>query len=544
VTMGNKDVEQATQIGDIPGVLCDKHGNELSKTMVKDVALIPKCGYNLFSITKLLKDNWNLSGTKEQLVLQKGKHKVVFDICIPTPKGVIFAMYLKRNAEIAGASTDDKAAMMKITIQQAHDKLGHCGVDATRSAAKQLEWEITGTMKPCEACAAGKAKQKNLPKHDKDDMKNGGKTRIYLDIATVRPEKDQPKPTKSVWRIMVDERTQLKFSDFYKRKSDMVEPTCEQFKKWAHANKALQVVRMDNAGENKLLQKRSESKDWQLGITFEYTARDTPQQNSLAEVGFATLTNRGRAMMHKANIPMEVRPKVWTEAFKTATLLDGLIPIEIDGKIATRYVHWCGKNPDFAKHLRTWGEAGTVKTKTAKTPKLMDSGVQCMFVGYALDHSGDCYRMWDPVTKRVHETRDVIWLKRLFYTKPATEADIATGPMEIDIDNEVEKAPSSTAGEGNENAEAAEAEEIGVPDSDNQATVVTTKTGRTVKAPQRLIEEIGAVAGNYEIQLTEAEMNYYTAMKSFLMESLNREKSLVSELALAVGLQTLRSYMC
>ena len=36
---------------------------------------------------------------------------------------------------------------------------------------------------------------------------------------------------------------------------------------------------------------------------FELTARDTPQQNSLAEVGFATLANRGRAMMHRANLP-------------------------------------------------------------------------------------------------------------------------------------------------------------------------------------------------------------------------------------------------
>jgi hypothetical protein len=37
---------------------------------------------------------------------------------------------------------------------------------------------------------------------------------------------------------------------------------------------------MDNAGENKLLQKRSESKDWKLGIKFKYTARATPQQNA------------------------------------------------------------------------------------------------------------------------------------------------------------------------------------------------------------------------------------------------------------------------
>ena len=45
-------------------------------------------------------------------------------------------------------------------------------------------------------------------------------------------------------------------------------------------------------GENIKLQARSQSADWKLNITYEYTARDTPQQNHLAEVGFALLANK------------------------------------------------------------------------------------------------------------------------------------------------------------------------------------------------------------------------------------------------------------
>ncbi len=511
VKMGNNSVEQATQIGDMSGMICDKEGCAIGRTTVRDVALVPKCGYNLFSITKLLKDNWILSGSTKNLTLKKGNQEIVFDICIPTPKGMIFAMYIKRDEEIAGTTTDTKSKL-KMTVKQAHERLGHCGEDVARKTAKHLGWELTGTMTPCDACAAGKAKQKNLPKAVEEELKDD-LTRVFLDISSVRPAKDQPKPTKPVWRIMVDEKTQLKFSDFYKTKDEMVEPTCVQLKKWAQANKKVDVIRLDNAGENKLLQKRSDSKDWQLGIKYEFTARDTPQQNSLAEVGFATIANRGRAMLHQANIPISVRPRVWTEAFKTATLLDGLMMIEIDGKTATRYEHWCGKNPDFAKYLRTWGEAGTVKIKTDTTPKLADRGVQCMFVGYALDHPGDCYRMWNPETKRVHETRDVIWLRRMFYTTPAKENDIVTGPVNI-VDVEVPAAEGdNTAGEGNggddddENAAAA-------PPA--QQPTVTTRAGRTVIAPQRLIAEMSAPATDgYEIALTMAERNYYEAMKQF-----------------------------
>jgi hypothetical protein len=101
-----------------------------------------------------------------------------------------------------------------------------------------------------------------------------------------------------------------------------------------------------------------------LNITYEFTARDTPQQNHLAELGFAHLANYSRALMARANVPLNIRYKVSTKAFKTATLLDGLTVIKIGNKEATRYKHWCGKNPEFSEHLRTWGEVGTIKIKT------------------------------------------------------------------------------------------------------------------------------------------------------------------------------------
>ena len=82
-------------------------------------------------------------------------------------------------------------------------------------------------------------------------------------------------------------------------------------------------------------------------------------------------------MMYQANLPLEMRYRLFREAFQTATLLDGLVPVEIGGKFASRYNHWSGgKEPNFAKYIRTWGEAGTVKNKTIATPKLADRGVQ------------------------------------------------------------------------------------------------------------------------------------------------------------------------
>jgi hypothetical protein len=242
------------------------------------------------------------------------------------------------------------------------------------------------------------------PGHPEAPPSTKDESRIYLDIATIKNTKNGPKVYKGNWRIMVDERTQLKSSDIFDTKNGMVEETCEQLHRWKESGRGAKIIRLDNAGENQLLQQRTQSADWKLNVTYEFTARDTPQQNHLAELGFAHLANYGRALMARANLPLNIRYKVFTKAFKTATLLDGLTVIKIGNQEAIRYEHWCGKNPEFSEHLRTWGEVGTVKIKTNATPKIGDRGIQCMFVGYSLNHTADCYEMWNPATSRVHQT--------------------------------------------------------------------------------------------------------------------------------------------
>jgi hypothetical protein len=97
------------------------------------------------------------------------------------------------------------------------------------------------------------------------------------------------------------------------------------------------------------------------------------------------------------------------------------VVIEVNGKKATRFFHMYGKNPEWASHLRTFGEAGPVKIKTDTTPKLHYRGVQCMFVGYAESHKGGVYRIWNPKTQEIHFTRDVIFLKQMLFQTTVDE---------------------------------------------------------------------------------------------------------------------------
>jgi hypothetical protein len=98
--MGNGKSGDATVIGNIDERLCDKNGNVLNDAKVSDVTHLPKCKYNLFSITKLQNDGWTLGGNADTIWLTKGDIKIKFDIKIPTPKGVIYAM-----TEIAAPTT-------------------------------------------------------------------------------------------------------------------------------------------------------------------------------------------------------------------------------------------------------------------------------------------------------------------------------------------------------------------------------------------------------------------------------------------------------
>jgi hypothetical protein len=96
-------------------------------------------------------------------------------------------------------------------------------------------------------------------------------------------------------------------SSFREKKDGKVEPVCEQFHKWQKAGIPLTKVRCDNAGENTTLEARSQSKDWKLNLEFEYTARDTPQQNSLAETSKANMANHGRALMNAGLQGIEIQ---------------------------------------------------------------------------------------------------------------------------------------------------------------------------------------------------------------------------------------------
>ena len=125
------------------------------------------------------------------------------------------------------------------------------------------------------------------------------------------------------WVMLVDEATKYKKSVFLKKKNDQVQPSIDWIKvlKARHKNQ-VKIIRCDNAGENKVLERESDKSE--LGIIFEYTAPGTPQQNGVVERAFVTVMGKARAMMNHAGFTMAKRHQLWCEAAQTATMLDNI----------------------------------------------------------------------------------------------------------------------------------------------------------------------------------------------------------------------------
>jgi hypothetical protein len=294
----------AKYVGNMSAVKCDKMGDEVNRVTLPDVRVIPSAKYNLFSLTKRLRAGWKMSGDMHALTIEKNGNKVVFDIVLNTAEGRLYCGYFKRDkTEMSCAAVEDSesnesskktARVKKISIDLAHQMLGHPGEDTTRLMCKELGHVLTrGNMKKCEACAVAKAKQKNVPKETKHKRAVAVNGRVYLDISTIKaPRKSKVKVTKPNWRLMVDEMTGLKTSGFYTTKNGMVDPTCELFNKHKVQGRPIKIVRCDNGGENLKLEKVANGEKWKLGIEFEYTGKQTPQRNAVVERGFATIGGR------------------------------------------------------------------------------------------------------------------------------------------------------------------------------------------------------------------------------------------------------------
>ena len=126
------------------------------------------------------------------------------------------------------------------------------------------------------------------------------------------------------WLIVVDEFSDCTHSFLLKRKSDQIQIMLIWIRSLSKKHYIeIKRIRLDNSGENRSLQKECDKAN--LGITYEFTAPESPQQNSVAERRIPTLMGRARAMLIQAGIESKYKGEFWCEVISTATKLDNIM---------------------------------------------------------------------------------------------------------------------------------------------------------------------------------------------------------------------------
>ena len=404
ITVGDGRQMVIQKTGKWRGTALDSEGQPI-QILLTNVDYVEGLMVNLFSLTDAMEKGFQVLGSKTQISIEKGERKLSFATKIGSPTGYVYGAIINPTHAV-GIS----AIAQKLEYKEAHDKLGHPGSDKLKKTAERLAWELNHEDSPCEDCLTGKAKRNNMNKAATNKSTKAGE-RLMIDISSV---KNNRKNGKKYWLMVIDEASSMKWSYFLQNKADQTNCVISLIKELNSNEKTVKKIRCDNAGENQSLQKQCQAEG--LGITFEFTARETPQQNGKVERAFATLYGRMRAMMIGAGFEEERRHELWTEAASTATKLDNIL--SNDGK-TTPYNLFYGKNPEYEKYLRTFGEIGIVAVKPGHTikNKLGNRGITCMFLGYAKDHAGNVYRMLNLQTRKVMLSRDIIWTNKMYADK-------------------------------------------------------------------------------------------------------------------------------
>jgi hypothetical protein len=95
----------------------------------------------------------------------------------------------------------------------------------------------------------------------------------------------------------------------------------------------------------------------------------------------------------------------------TVTYLSNITSIK--EKMICLYQLLFGIKPRLPESLRSFGEIGVVTTKKDIQRKLTNRGTSCMFMRYSIKHAHDVYRMSNIETKKIINSRDIIWMNLL-----------------------------------------------------------------------------------------------------------------------------------
>ena len=304
---------------------------------------------------------------------------------------------------ILNQSTGDnlnKQQQIKININDAHQKFGHINERLLRSSMGKYGYKVFGTFVPCHACMLFKAKRRAVAKLTLIVATRPGE-RIHIDTSGPFPS---TLGGHQYWVKIKDQFSGMSWNSFVKQKSEVSNVLLRKLRVFKGIGIQVSYLRCDNAGEH---QESLQLVCEEFGIQLEYTAPSTPQQNGLVERQFVTDLSRANSMMEAADFTQSLRNLLRGEAIMTASILDNLA-CKTNNQSAFE-LFYNRQSLLAPKHFQPFGRLGYITIRDKIRSKLKPKATICVFVGYAMQHSPNTYRFYNPSTRSIILSRDVSW---------------------------------------------------------------------------------------------------------------------------------------
>ena len=111
-------------------------------------------------------------------------------------------------------------------------------------------------------------------------------------------------------------------------------------------------------------------------------------------------------MLIAAKFTPEARKLLWAEAVNTSNFIYNIM-IPSKREKSLYYMLW-GKQSPRLRRLVEFGRIGYVAVRTKIKKKMAPKAFKAIMIVYSMEHSSDTYQMFNPNTRKVFYSRDIV----------------------------------------------------------------------------------------------------------------------------------------
>ena len=415
VTLGDGKMVSALGKGNIKLLLQNGETGTLN-----NVLYVPKLTCNLFSVGAAADNNLTILFDRNSctFINSNGQH-----IASGTRVNRMYQLNLRTESACYTNGKDD--------LKLWHQRLGHVNETSLKDMVKnKLVKGIKfsdNKLGLCEPCIESKSNRYPFPQ-------SKIKTKKVLEL--VHSDVCGPMQTASFggakyFVTFIDDYSRYVKIYPLKSKDQVAEKFCEfEAEVTNECDSKIKTLRTDGGGEYMSIKFKEYLKS--KGIRHEITVPHTPQQNGVAERMNRTLIETAKSMIFNASLPNIY----WGEALNTATYVRNRLVTTSTG--LTPYERWYGRIPDVS-NMKVFGCVAYALIPDANRRKLDSKTEKLRFIGYASTFGTKGYRLYDEVSRRLINSRDVIFDEANFNVRKIDnfvseeESDVSGGEIKCEV---------------------------------------------------------------------------------------------------------------